>query len=76
MDIQTTKIELVKAILASNNENLLTAIAAIFKSTQKESIVSLSSEQIEMLLMSEQNIRKGELISEIDLEKEDFKWMQ
>jgi len=70
------KNNLIDNILATNNENLLEAIATIFKSAESESLVSLSSEQIEILLMSEENIKNGELISEENLEKEDSKWMQ
>ncbi|MEL1252498.1 hypothetical protein AAEO57_01815 [Flavobacterium sp. DGU38] len=48
---------LIDSILESKNERLLEAINSIFDSTQSEEIVSLSSEQIEMLLMSEEDIQ-------------------
>jgi hypothetical protein len=43
-------------------------------SPQKEEVVSLSSEQIEMLLMSEQDIKNGNLVSESELDKLDTQW--
>jgi hypothetical protein len=45
----------------------------IFDSPQSEEIVSLSSEQIEMLLMSEKDIQTGKFISESELNKCDHK---
>jgi hypothetical protein len=35
----------------------------------------LDSHQIEMLMMSENDIQQGDLISESDLKDEDSKWM-
>ena len=55
---------LIDRIIATNNEKLLSAIANIFESTQVEEKVQLSSEQIEMLMMSEYDIKNGKLISE------------
>lgn len=48
-------------------------INIIFDSTQSKEIISLSSEQIEMLLMSEEDIQSGKLISESELNKRDQK---
>ena len=66
---------LIDRIIATNNENLLSAIANIFESTQEEEKVQLSSEQIEMLMMSENDIKSGKLISEDDLRKTDLEWL-
>jgi len=55
---------LIDRIIATNNEKLLSAIANIFESTQVEEKIQLSSEQIEMLMMSEYDIKNGKLISE------------
>jgi hypothetical protein len=54
---------------------LLEAINSIFDSTQSEEIVALSSEQIEMLLMSEEDIQTGKIISESELNKRDSEWL-
>ena len=60
---------LIDRIIATNNEKFLNAIANIFESTQVEEKVQLSSEQIEMLMMSENDIKSGKIISEDDLRK-------
>ena len=51
------------------------AIANIFDSTRSEEKVQLSSEQIEMLMMSENDIKCGKLVSEDDLIKTDLEWL-
>jgi hypothetical protein len=73
--IETIKNNLIDRILATRNEKLLQAISNIFESTQTDDIVSLSSEQIEMLLMSEKDIESGNLISESELNDSDSKWL-
>jgi hypothetical protein len=73
--IETIKNNLIDRILATRNEKLLQAISNIFESTQTDDIVSLSSEQIEMLLMSEKDIESGNLISESELNESDSKWL-
>ena len=66
---------LIDRIIATNNEKLLSAIANIFESTQVEEKVQLSSEQIEMLIMSEKDIKSEKLISDDDLRKTDLEWL-
>ncbi len=73
--IETIKNNLIDRILATKNEKLLKAISNIFESTQTDDIVSLSSEQIEILLMSEKDIESGNLISESELNELDAKWL-
>lgn len=70
--IDSIKNRLIDKILATRNEQLLEAIESIFVSTQKEEIISLSSEQIEMLMMSEEDIKYGNLVSESELDKPDM----
>lgn len=73
--IDAIKNRLIDRILATRNEKLLEAMESIFTSTQKEEeTVSLNSEQIEMLVMSEQDIKYGKLISETEVDKLDSKW--
>ena len=69
------KSNLIDRIIATNNEKLLNAIDIIFESTQSEEKVKLSSEQIEMLMMSENDIECGKLISEDELRKSDIEWL-
>ncbi|MBD3583915.1 hypothetical protein [Flavobacterium selenitireducens] len=69
------KNSLIDRILVTQNEKLLEAISNIFESTQTEDVVNLTSEQIEMLEMSEQDIAQGKYISEDDLYKSDNEWL-
>jgi len=73
--LQSIKNNLIDRILATKNEKLLNAISSIFESTQTDETLSLTSEQVEMLLMSEKDIENGDLISESELHKTDSKWM-
>jgi hypothetical protein len=73
--LENIKNSLIDRILATKNEQLLEAIKSIFDSTQSEEIISLSTEQIEMLSMSEKDIEEGKLVSESELSKRDSKWL-
>lgn len=73
--LENIKNSLIDRILATRNEQLLEAIKSIFDSTQSEEIISLSTEQIEMLSMSEKDIEEGKLVSESELSKKDSKWL-
>ncbi len=66
---------LIDRIMISDNEQLLIAIDNIFDSTQQVKKLNLDSNQIEMLLMSEEDINSGNLLSDDDLNKADSKWM-
>lgn len=74
--LDNIKNSLIDQILLTKNEKLLKAIANIFDSTEKEDSVQLSSEQIEMLLMSENDIKEGNVISEEELMKSDLEWLK
>jgi len=73
--LENIKNRLIDRILVTKNEQLLNAIDSIFNSTQTDDKLSLNSHQIEMLMMSENDIEQGNLISESDLKKSDSKWM-
>jgi len=73
--IENIRNRLIDRILATSNERFLEAIENIFISTQNEETVNLSSEQKELILMSEQDIKDGNLVSEPELEKLDDKWL-
>lgn len=60
--LQNIKNSLVDRIMVSENEELLRAVYNIFDSIQEDDRVTLSSEQIEMLLMSEKDIENNRLI--------------
>lgn len=73
--LNTIKNRLIDRIMVTNNEQLLSAIDTIFDSTQIEEKLVFDSFQIEMLKMSEIDIRQGNLISDEDLEISDAEWM-
>jgi hypothetical protein len=73
--LENIKNSLIDRILATRNEQLLEAIKSIFDSTQSEETISLSTEQIEMLTLSEMDIESGKFISETELNKRDSKWL-
>jgi len=73
--LENIKNRLIDRILVTKNEQLLNAIDSIFNATQTDEKLSLNSHQIEMLMMSENDIEQGNLISESDLKKADSKWM-
>jgi archaellum component FlaF (FlaF/FlaG flagellin family) len=74
--LDTIKNELIDRILATKNEKFLQAMTTIFESAQTEDIVALSSEQIEMLAMSEDDIVNGRLVSEEDLKASNPEWLR
>jgi hypothetical protein len=67
---------LIDKIMVTDNEQLLNAIENIFNSTQKEDELNLDSDQIELLFMSENDIKLGNMVSEADLKKADSKWIE
>lgn len=73
--LENIKNSLIDKILATRNEQLLEAIKNIFESTQSEELIALSTEQIEMLSMSEKDIEEGKLVSDSELNKRDSKWL-
>ena len=74
--LQNLKTRLIDRIMLSENEQLLNAIENLLSTTQNEKKISLSSEQIEMLLMSEEDIKQNRIISEDDLMDQDKEWMK
>lgn len=74
--LNSIKDDLIGHIMASKNEKLLKAINSIFSSTHEVEKEPLSAEQIEMLLMSEQDIAQGRLISAEELDESDLEWLK
>jgi hypothetical protein len=62
--IDIVKNRLIDKIMVTNNEQFLSAIENIFNSTQINEKLTFDSHQIEMLMMSENDIQEGNLISE------------
>lgn len=75
-NLQKLRTRLIDRIMLSDNAELLKAIEEIFEATQTGEVVNLTSEQIEMLKMSELDIQQENIISEDDLLKQDDQWMK
>ena len=73
--IDIVRNRLIDKIMVTDNEQLLNAIDNIFNSTQSKDKINLDSHQIELLAMSDNDIKIGNLVSETDLKKADSKWM-
>jgi hypothetical protein len=67
--INLLKNRLIDKIMVSRNLELLENVEKMFAEVQNENIYVLSSEEIELLMMSDQDILYGNLISEEDLKK-------
>ncbi len=66
--LEIIKNRLIDRILAVKNEKLLEAIEKIIVSNDEEEEISFTSEQIEMLMMSEQDIKYGRIVSEFEMD--------
>ena len=73
--LETIKNNLIDHIMATKNEKILHAIENLFKSDKFEETYNLSSQDIEMLAMSEADILNGNLVSEQELDELDKKWL-
>jgi len=73
--LESIRNRLIDRILLAQNEKFLEAIEKIFVTTQNEEEIKLYPEQKEMLMMSDTDIEKGNVVSESELEKMDSKWL-
>ena len=69
----SAKLKVSASISATNHTQIVVQYLAKPKKSEEKLI--LNSHQIEMLMMSENDIEQANLISETDLEKEDAEWM-
>lgn len=60
----------------SNEEYLAALYQLVDNSSVNSNVVELTDEQILMLQLSEQDIEKGRLISQAELDKSDAKWLR
>lgn len=63
MDIQTSKIELVKMILDTDNQSLIDQVYSIFKSESKSQKPEFTEDQIEEIKLGLEQLQKGQGIS-------------
>jgi hypothetical protein len=73
--LDTLRSKLIDKILVTKNEQLLEAIDSIFSSTSDSDIYKLNSYEIELLKMSEEDIKAGRIMSHEELAKRDSEWM-
>jgi hypothetical protein len=73
--LENIKNRLIDRILVSKNEKLLSAIENIFSVTEEEPL-TYTSEQIEMLMLAEEDIKYGNVTSQEDLDKSDTEWLK
>ncbi len=76
-NLEILKTRLIDRILLTGNQNLLETIDNIFVLSQNPAneVMELTSEQIEMLMMSEEDIKFNRLITQEELDKSDEKWL-
>ena len=67
--LETLKNSLIDRLLLTDNEILLRTIENIFELSQQNETLKLTSQQVEMLVMSDNDIKNGDIISEYELEK-------
>jgi uncharacterized pyridoxamine 5'-phosphate oxidase family protein len=76
-NLEILKTRLIDRILLTGNQTLLETIDNIFSLSQNPAneVLELTSEQIEMLMMSEEDIKFNRLITQEELDKSDEKWL-
>lgn len=68
---------IIDKLLAISNEDYLSSINQIIDQKKKSSDkIILSKEQIQMLEMSENDIKNSKLISQEELDKSDLEWLK
>ena len=74
--IDIIKNNLIDKILTIRNQDVLTALDKLIDSSSIKMNVELSEEQKLMLLMSEEDIKAGRLISQDELDNNDLSWLK
>ncbi len=74
--LENIRNRLIDKILVVKNEKFLEAVEKLFITTQGEEILKLSTDQIEMLQMSEDDIKYGRIISESEIDNADKEWLK
>ncbi len=75
LSLDALRNKVIDRIMATNNKKLLQIIDGIFELTGQEEQIELNSQQIDLLVMSEAEIGRGEIISQDDLDKQDEEWL-
>ena len=74
-NLENLRASLVQKIFSTNNLNLLEAINKIFTSTEEGKKYILSENQKKLLMVAEEQIKYGEVVSDEELRKLDEEWM-
>jgi len=74
--VDSIRTKLIDKILAIQNADFLKALDNLVSSTSQADKVALSSEQMEMLLMSEKDIKEGNYVSHSEFEKSAKEWVK
>ena len=74
--LDTLKNRLIDSIMASKNEKLLSSLEAIMTSVNDEEPIDFSSEQLEMLMLAEEDIKAGRFLSQEELDNQDAEWLK
>jgi len=76
-NLEVLKTRLIDRILLTGNQTLLETIDNIFTLSQNpvNEVLDFTSEQIEMLMMSKEDIKFNRLIIQEELDKSDEKWL-
>jgi len=75
-NLESLRTHLVQKIFSTDNINLLEAINKIFTSTEEEKEYTLSENQKKLLLLAEEDIKYGRVLSDEELRKLDEEWMK
>ncbi|MBP9153125.1 MAG: hypothetical protein KBF73_12645 [Flavobacteriales bacterium] len=73
--INTLKTSLIDKILTIENQEFLEALQTIVNSSSTEKPYSFTDSQMQMLQMSEEDVKYGRLTSQEDLDAEDMAWL-
>ena len=65
-----------KLLTITNKEYLLALYQLVEKSSVEQDTVKLTQEQVLMLELSDEDIKKGKFISQEQLDKEDLQWLK
>ncbi len=75
--IEQLQHSIINKILSINSEELLSAYNKILSlsTSETEEMIRLNATQLEMLRMSEDDIERGDMISQEELDKRDSEWL-
>ena len=74
--LDTLKNRLIDSIMASKNEKLLSSLEGIMTSVNDEEPIDFTSEQLEMLMLAEEDIKAGRFLSQEELDNQDAEWLK